>query len=140
MVIVWVNIMSATQNTFLSLIWPRTHQFANSALSVLNLILGTNQTIRKLSQYSDYIIFLTQLHFISKLFTYIMQKQCEACLFSECRRRYLLQHAIPPSQGPKEKIFLRHKLHKIYQFSRSSSMPMEFVDNKTSIPQNTSSF
>ena len=57
MTITWANIMSAIQNTFLSLIQLRSHEFAISALSVLNFILETNQTTRKLSTQATVLVF-----------------------------------------------------------------------------------
>ena len=68
----WANIMSAIQNAFLSLIPPTSHEFATSALSVLNFILETSQTTRKLSTQATVLVFLTQLNFISKSLAYIL--------------------------------------------------------------------
>ena len=72
MTITWANIMSAIKNIFLCLIQPRSHEFAISALSVLNFILETNQTTRELSTQATVLVFLTQLNFISKSLTYIL--------------------------------------------------------------------
>lgn len=63
MATVQTNILSAIQNTFQSLIWPRTHQSSVSALDVLNFIPGSNQTIRKLSTQTTFFS-LTRLYFI----------------------------------------------------------------------------
>lgn len=88
-----------------------------------------NKPDHQKTEYSDYIFFKTQLHFIvNPRLTFYRNNMKLVCFWNAEDIIYYNMKYLHYG-GPKKKLFLRPKVHKTYQFSRSSSRPMELMDS-----------